>query len=105
MYDFVYVVDMVVENVNIIVLNNHKQLNIDLKQNPHPRGGSSPSSTNSNGTFSQQLIVQTNYTTTNSSLSSTPPVDILHPNNVTKKNDILRSSSFKKTSYLPEAIV
>ena len=88
-------------------LNGHTQLTIEkpppLQQ--QQRGSSSPTSTNSNGTITQHLIVHTNCTTTNSSLSSTPPVDILHPINITKKNDILRSSSMKKTSYLPEAIV
>lgn len=84
-------------------LNTHNQL---TTEKPQHLGGSSPSSTNSNGTITQQLIVHTNCTTTtNSSLSSTPPVDILHPTNITKKNDILRSSSMKKTTYLPEAIV
>lgn len=83
-------------------LNGHQQLPIEKSQQ---RCGSSPSSTNSNGTITQQLIVHTNCTTTNSSLSSTPPVDMLHPINLTKKNDILRSSSMKKTTYLPEAIV
>ncbi len=92
-------------------LNGHTQLIIEKPPPPHPQqqqqhGGSSPSSTNSNGTITQQLIVHTNCTTTtNSSLSSTPPIDMLHPINITKKNDILRSSSIKKTSFLPEAIV
>jgi hypothetical protein len=85
-------------------LNGHPQLNIEKPQQQQ-HGGSSPSSTNSNGTITQQLIVNTNCTTTNSSLSSTPPVDTLHPINITKKNGILRSSSIKKTSFLPEAIV
>ncbi|UJR22431.1 hypothetical protein I4U23_025491 [Adineta vaga] len=87
-------------------LNAHTQLNIDKTQQ-QLHGGSSPSSTNSNGTITQQLIVNTNCTTTtNSSLSSTPPVDILHPINVTKKNGILRSSSrYNRPSILPEAIV
>ncbi len=83
-------------------LNGHTQLTIEK---PQQHGGSSPSSTNSNGTITQQLIVHTNCTTTNSSLSSTTPVDMLHPINITKKNDILRSSVIKKTSFLPEAIV
>ncbi|CAF4401614.1 unnamed protein product [Rotaria sp. Silwood2] len=88
-------------------LNGHTQINIEK---PQQHGGSSPSSTNSNGTITQQLIVNTNCTTTtttttNSNLSNTPPVDILHPTNITKKNGILRSSSIKKTSLLPEAIV
>lgn len=86
-------------------LNGHTQLSIE-KQSIHPSCvGSSPSSLNSNGTITQQLSVQTNCTTTNSSVSSTPPADVLHPINVKKKNDILRSSSLKKTPYLPEAIV
>jgi len=90
-------------------LNAHTQLTVE-KSSPPPllhqqRSNSSPTSTNSNGTITQHLIVHTNCATTNSSLSSTPPVDILHPMNITKKNDILRSSSIKKTSFLPEAIV
>jgi hypothetical protein len=82
-------------------LNGHTQINIEKAA----IGGSSPSSTNSNGTITQQLMVNTNCTTTSSSLSSTPPVDILHPINVTKKNGILRNSSQRKPSLLPEAIV
>ncbi|CAF1467322.1 unnamed protein product [Rotaria sp. Silwood1] len=114
-------------------LNNHKQLTLvnQSEQHKHQRrhGGSSPSSTNSNGTITidstQQLIVNTNSieqehhssplpsllcTTTNSSINSTPPIDVLHPVNITKKNGILKCSSIKKTnillpSSLPEAIV
>lgn len=87
-------------------LNGHPQLTMKKPlQLQQQRGSSSPTSTNSNGTITQHLMVHTNYTTTNSSLSSTPPVDILHPINITKKNDILRSSSMKKASFLPEAIV
>ncbi|CAF2775530.1 unnamed protein product [Rotaria sp. Silwood2] len=114
-------------------LNNHKQLNLvnQSEQHKHQQrhGGSSPSSTNSNGTITidstQQLIVNTNSiehehhssplssllcTTTNSSINSTPPIDVLHPINITKKNGILKCSSIKKTnvlipSSLPEAIV
>jgi hypothetical protein len=85
-------------------LNGHTQLNIEKPQHQQ-HGGSSPSSTDSNGTMIQHLIVNTHCTTTNSSLSSTPPVDVLHPINITKKNGILRSSSTKKPSLLPEAIV
>ncbi|CAF1193326.1 unnamed protein product [Rotaria sp. Silwood1] len=83
-------------------LNGHAPINIE-KAPQHC--GSSPSSTNSNGTITQQLIVNTNCITTNSTLSNTPPADILHPINITKKNGILRSSSIKKTVLLPEAIV
>ncbi|CAF0821588.1 unnamed protein product [Rotaria sordida] len=87
-------------------LNGHTQLNIEKpQQQQQQHGGSSPSSTNSNGTITQQLIVNTNYITTDSNLSNTPPIDILHPINITKKNGILRSSSIKKSSLLPEAIV
>jgi len=113
-------------------LNNHKQLNLvnqPQKQQQQQHGGSSPSSTNSNGTITidstQQLIVNTNSheqnhhssplssllcTTTNSSFHSTPPVDIIHPINITKKNGILKCSAMKKanilvSSSLPEAIV
>jgi hypothetical protein len=81
-------------------LSAHTQLNTEKALNQQ-RSSSSPTSTNSNGTITQHLIVHTNCATTNSSLSSTPPVDMLHPINVTKKNDILR----RKTSFLPEAIV
>jgi hypothetical protein len=81
-------------------LSAHTQLNTE-KALHQQRSSSSPTSTNSNGTITQHLIVHTNCATTNSSLSSTPPVDMLHPINVTKKNDILR----RKTSFLPEAIV
>jgi hypothetical protein len=63
--------------------------------------GASPAST-----ITQQLLVNTNYTTTNSSLSSASPVDMLHPVNVTKKSSFLRRSSRKRSSsFLPEAIV
>ncbi|CAF0887647.1 unnamed protein product [Rotaria sordida] len=115
-------------------LNDHKQLNLvnQSEQHKHQQrhGGSSPSSTNSNGTITidstQQLIVNTNSNeqehhsssplssllcTTNSSINSTPPIDVLHPINITKKNGILKCSSIKKTSVLvvasslPEAIV
>ncbi|CAF1048682.1 unnamed protein product [Adineta ricciae] len=86
-------------------LNGHAQLDIGKAQQ-QLHGGSSPSSTNSNGTLIQQLVVNTNCTTTtNSSLSSTPPVDILHPINVMKKNGILRSSTKYKPPILSEAIV
>ena len=111
-------------------LNHHKQLNLvnqSDKHHPH-HGGSSPSSTNSNGTITidstQQLIVNTNsheqdlhssplsslLCATNSSINSTLPVDILHPVNITKKNGILKCSTMKKSnvfapSTLPEAIV
>lgn len=108
-------------------LNNHKQLNV-INQSEQHHGGSSPSSTNSNGTITidstQQLIVHTNsheqehqssplsslLCTTNSSINSTPPVDIIHPINITKKNGILKCSTIKKSnvlvsSSLPEAIV
>jgi len=108
-------------------LNNHKQLNL-INQTEQKHGGSSPSSTNSNGTITidstQQLIVHTNsheqehqssplsslLCTTNSSINSTPPVDIIHPINITKKNGILKCSAVKKPnvlvpSTLPEAIV
>lgn len=114
-------------------LNHHKQLNLVNQSDKHHshhhhHGGSSPSSTNSNGTITidstQQLIVNTNsheqdlhssplsslLCTTNSSLNSTLPVDILHPVNITKKNGILKCSTTKKStvlipSTLPEAIV
>jgi hypothetical protein len=119
-------------------LNNHKQLNLlsgseqqqhQQQQQQQEHGGSSPSSTNSNGTITidstQQLIVNTSShdhdhhpsplssllcTTTNSSVHSTPPIDILHPINITKKNGILKCSTLKKThvlipASLPEAIV
>lgn len=87
-------------------LNGHTQLPIKKPvQQQQQRASSSPTSTNSNGTITQHLIVHTNCATTNSSLSSTPPVDILHPYNITRKNDILRCSSMKKTTFLPEAIV
>lgn len=112
-------------------LANHKQLTLvnPSQQIQQRHGGSSPSSTNSNGTITidstQQLIVNTHSndhehhtsplssllcTTTNSSINSTPPVDVLHPINITKKNGILKCSSIKKTnvlvtSSLPEAIV
>jgi hypothetical protein len=114
-------------------LNNHKQLNLinqseKQQQQQQHHGGSSPSSTNSNGTITidstQHLIVNTNShdqehssplssllcATTNSSINSTPPVDIIHPINITKKNGILKCSSIKKSnvlvpSSLPEAIV
>lgn len=111
-------------------LSNHKQLNMLNQSNVHQHhGGSSPTSTNSNGTITldstQQLIVNVNSheqerqssplssllcTTTNSSINSTPPVDILHPINITKKNGILKCSTMKKSnvfvpSSLPEAIV
>lgn len=81
-------------------LNAHTQLTSE-KPLHQQRSSSSPTSTNSNGTITQHLIVHTNCATINSSQSSTPPVDILHPINITKKNDILR----RKTSFLPEAIV
>jgi len=111
-------------------LNNHKQLNLinQTEQQHQQHGGSSPTSTNSNGTITidstQQLIVNTNshepehqssplsslLCTTNSSINSTPPVDIIHPINITKKNGILKCSTIKKpnvlvSSSLPEAIV
>jgi hypothetical protein len=110
-------------------LNNHKQLNLVKQSDKHPQhGGSSPSSTNSNGTITldstQQLIVNTHtheqeqhssplsslLCTTNSSINSTPPIDVLHPINITKKNGILKCSAIKKPnvlvpSSLPEAIV
>ena len=86
-------------------LNGPTQLTIKKPIQQQQQASSSPTSTNSNGTITQHLIVHTNCTTTNSSLSSTPPVDILHPFNIMKKNDILRCSSMKKTSFLPEAIV
>lgn len=110
-------------------LNHHKQLNLVNQSVKHPHhGGSSPSSTNSNGTITidstQQLIVNTNsheqdlhssplsslLCTTNSSINSTLPVDILHPVNITKKNGILKCSTMRKSnvlvpSTLPEAIV
>ena len=92
-------------------LDVHTPFNLNRPSSPlqpaqQPHSGSSPSSTNSNGTITQQLMVNTNCTTTtNSSLSSTPPVDILHPINITKKNGILRSSSRRRASLLPEAIV
>ncbi len=110
-------------------LNNHKQLNLVNQSDKHQQhGGSSPSSTNSNGTITldstQQLIVNTHsheqehqssplsslLCTTNSSINSTPTVDILHPVNITKKNGILKCSAIKKSnvlvpSSLPEAIV
>jgi hypothetical protein len=104
-------------------LNNHKQLNLVNQSEQH--GGSSPTSTNSNGTITldstQQLIVNTNSTEHDQQSSplssllctttnSIPPVDILHPINITKKNGILKCSAMKKSnglisSSLPEAIV
>jgi len=114
-------------------LNNHKQLNLinqseqqKQQQQQKQHGGSSPSSTNSNGTITidstHQLIVNTHeqehqssplsslLCTTNSSINSTPPVDLIHPINITKKNGILKCSAIKKSnvlvsSSLPEAIV
>ncbi|CAF3301633.1 unnamed protein product [Rotaria socialis] len=83
-------------------LNGHAQLNIEKRQH---NGESSPSSTNSNGTMTQQLIVNTHYTKTDSNPCNTPSVDTLHPINITKKNAILQNASIKKTSSLPEAIV
>lgn len=112
-------------------LNNHKQLN----SIHHPsdqvvvhHGGSSPSSTNSNGTITidstQHLIINTNsheqdlhgsplsslLCTTTTTNGSSSPIDILHPINITKKNGILKCSTMKKNntlipSSLPEAVV
>lgn len=83
-------------------LNGHTQISIEKTQQ---HGGSSPASTNSNGTITQQLIVNTHCMTTNSNSSNTPPIDIVHPINMPKKHGILRNTSLKTTSRLPEAIV
>ena len=78
--------------------NGQMQLNIEKAQQ---HGGSSPSSTNSNGTITQQLVVNTNYTTQTNDLSNISTVNVLH----SKKNTRLRSSSQNKTSLLSEANV
>lgn len=83
-------------------LNGHTQLNIEKHQQ---HGGSSPASTNSNGTITQHLIVNTNCIATNSNHNNTRPLDIIHPINLTKKNGILRNVSTKKPPLIPEAIV
>lgn len=112
-------------------LSHHKQLN----SIHHPtdtvavhHGGSSPSSTNSNGTITidstQHLIVNTSsheqdlhsspvsslLCTTTTTNGSSSPIDILHPININKKNGILKCSTTKKNNSfiptsLPEAVV
>ena len=83
-------------------LDAHTQLTVD-KLPEEQQCDSSSSSTNSNGTINQQLIVHTNYTTptTNSSLSSTPPVDLVHVRHVGRRTGIVRSA-LRQTS---EAVV
>ena len=82
-------------------LDAHTQLTVDkLPEEQHC--DSSSSSTNSNGTINQQLIVHTNYTT-----SSTPPVDLVHVRHVASRrtDGVVRSSLRQKSSLATEAVV